>query len=47
MNSFELQLDPTNHWVGLAKIIPWDKMVAIYDKKFNKSKTVGAPGINA
>jgi len=43
METFDLKLDETNRWVQLAKILPWDKMVEVYQKKFNK--TLGAPGV--
>lgn len=37
METFDLKLDETNRWVQLAKILPWDKMVELYQKKFNKT----------
>lgn len=43
METFELKLDQNNRWIQLAKILPWDKMVEAYQKKFNK--TVGPPGV--
>jgi IS5 family transposase len=43
---FTKHLDPSNRWVRLAKQIPWDKIVNIYQKQLNNSIT-GAGGINA
>ena len=42
---FDQNLDPTNRWVLLAKNIPWDKLVNIYEKQLGKSN-FGASKIN-
>jgi hypothetical protein len=42
---FTKHLDPYNRWVKLAKLIPWDKIVNVYQKQLNNSIT-GADGIN-
>jgi len=42
---FTKYLDPYNRWVKLAKLIPWDKIVNVYQKQLNNSIT-GAGGIN-
>ena len=39
---FEQKLDGTNRWLHLAKKIPWDEIVPIYDQLF-KSKEGRAP----
>jgi hypothetical protein len=38
------QLNPTNRWVKLAKIIPWDELSQVYSQKM--SKKMGRRGIN-
>ena len=43
-NLCQLQLDPTNRWVQLAHLLPWDRMVSIYQKHF--SVDMGAKTIN-
>lgn len=43
-NLHQLQLNPQNRWVQLAALLPWDKMVSIYSKKF--SKQMGAGTVN-
>lgn len=43
---FDQNLDPTNRWVIMAKNIPWDKLVRIYDSKIGKSN-FGASKINS
>lgn len=42
---FSQQLTCENRWVVLAKKIPWDILVSVYQKKLNNTKT-GADGIN-
>lgn len=42
---FTKHLDPYNRWVKLSKLIPWDKIVNVYQKQLNNSFT-GASGIN-
>ena len=39
-----IQLDPTNRWIVLAGLFPWDELVKGYRKKF--SEGMGAKGIN-
>jgi transposase, IS5 family len=41
---YQLQLNPNNRWIQLAALLPWDKMINIYKKKF--SREMGAPSIN-
>ncbi len=42
---FTKHLDPCNRWIRLAKQVPWDKIVNVYQKQLNNSMT-GAGGIN-
>ncbi len=42
---FHNHLNPANRWVVLAKRIPWDELVNVYQRQMNNSKT-GADGIN-
>ena len=42
---FSKHLDADNRWVRLARQIPWDKIVNVYQKQLNNSIT-GAGGIN-
>jgi len=42
---FSKHLNPLNRWIVLAKKIPWDEPVGVYQKQMNNSKT-GADGIN-
>lgn len=42
---FSQKLTSENRWVILARKIPWDCLVSVYQKKLNNSKT-GADGIN-
>ena len=41
---YELALDPTNRWIQLADLLPWDRMVGLYAQRMNR--TQGAPAIN-
>ena len=41
---YQLGLNPGNRWIQLAALLPWDKMVGIYKKKF--SREIGAPSVN-
>lgn len=34
-NLCQLELDPGNRWIQLGALLPWDRMVAIYQKKFS------------
>jgi len=42
---FSKHLNPLNRWIVLAKKMPWDELVGIYQKQMNNTKT-GADGIN-
>jgi transposase, IS5 family len=42
---FSKHLNPLNRWIILAKKMPWDELVNVYQKQMNNSKT-GADGIN-
>jgi hypothetical protein len=42
---FSKHLNPLNRWIILAKKIPWDELVGVYQKQMSNSKT-GADGIN-
>jgi len=43
-NLCQLQLDPGNRWIQLGALLPWDRMVEIYRKKF--SPDMGAQATN-
>ena len=43
--TFENQLDPSNRWVKLAELIPWDELASSYYKLMNSS--MGAPSKDA
>lgn len=43
-NLCQLELTPGNRWVQLGALLPWDRMVEIYQKKF--SPTMGAQAVN-
>ena len=43
-NLCQLQLDPSNRWVQLAHLLPWDRMVSIYQNNF--SVDMGAKSID-
>ena len=43
---FAQHLDPENRWVVLAKKIPWDTLVSIYQNKMGNGNT-GAAGLNS
>lgn len=42
---FYEQLDANNRWVRLAKQIPWDDLVSLYQKR-NAQKATGRPSLN-
>jgi transposase, IS5 family len=42
---FDQHLNPSNRWVVLAKKIPWDSIVGVYQSQMQNSET-GADGIN-
>lgn len=41
---FQTSLDPTNRWVQLSKVVPWDRFAAIYIKAMNAE--FGRPGVS-
>ena len=41
---FEHQLTIENRWVKLAKLLPWDSVISLYNKKFSSKE--GRPPIN-
>ena len=41
---YQLNLDPSNRWIQLASIMPWDDMVKHWTSQYSKS--MGAAGIN-
>lgn len=43
-NLCQLALDPGNRWIQLGALLPWDRMVGIYQKKF--SSYMGAEATN-
>ena len=43
---FAQRLNPANRWVVLARKIPWDSLVSVYQSQMHNNKT-GADGINA
>lgn len=42
---FSRHLNPDNRWLVLAKKIPWDNLVKVYQQQLNNSKR-GADSIN-
>lgn len=42
---FERALNPDNRWVRLAKLLPWDDLIAIYRKHFPEKQT-GRPDLS-
>ena len=43
-NLCQLQLDPNNRWIQLGALLPWDRMVEVYAKRF--SPNMGAKAVN-
>lgn len=43
-NLYNLHLSPTNRWIQLGYLLPWDQLVKVYMSRFDIYK--GAPGIN-
>ncbi|HLR76602.1 MAG TPA: IS5/IS1182 family transposase, partial [Balneolaceae bacterium] len=41
-NLCQLDLDPGNRWIQLGALLPWDRMVGIYRKKFSPNMGAGA-----
>ena len=38
-------LDPSNRWVVLSSLIPWDELVSLFNKR-NPPKSTGRPSLN-
>ena len=38
-------LDPSNRWVVLSSLIPWDELVSLFNKR-NPPKSTGRPALN-
>lgn len=38
-------LDPSNRWVALSTLIPWDELVSLFNKR-NPPKSTGRPALN-
>lgn len=45
-SGFGFKLDANNRWVILAKKIPWDDLVSVYNKRL-RNQSYGASGINS
>jgi len=43
-NLCQLELDPNNRWIQLGALLPWDRMVRVYAKRF--SPNMGASAVN-
>ncbi len=43
-NLCQLELDPSNRWIQLGALLPWDQMVQVYAKRF--SPNMGAKTVN-
>jgi len=43
-NLCQLELDPSNRWIQLGALLPWDRMVRVYVKRF--SANMGAVAVN-
>jgi len=41
-NLCQLELDPTNRWIRLGDLLPWDRMVEAYVKRFSPNMGAGA-----
>ncbi len=39
---FERQLDPTNRWVRMAQLVPWDKMASLFRKQMSSKRGRGS-----
>ncbi len=35
---FEVELDHTNRWVKLSKVLPWDDLLSVFDRSLPKNK---------
>lgn len=42
---FEQKLNPSNRWVLLSKLLPWDELASVYRKHFPR-KSTGRPDLN-
>ena len=38
----QLELDPNNRWIQLGALLPWDRMVEVYAKRFSLNMGAGA-----
>lgn len=43
-NLYSLELNPSNQWIQLGFLLPWDKLVKIYSSKFSEKN--GTPSVN-
>ena len=43
-NLYQLNLSENNRWIQLGYLLPWDKLVSVYMKRFNTNH--GSPGID-
>jgi len=43
-NLYNLKLDENNRWIQLGSILPWDKMISLFSKKY--SFTQGSKGVD-
>jgi len=41
-NLCQLELDPNNRWIQLGSLLPWDRMVEVYAKRFSPNMGAGA-----
>lgn len=41
-NLCKLELDPNNRWIQLGALLPWDRMVEVYAKRFSPNMGAGA-----
>ena len=41
-NLCQLELDPNNRWIQLGALLPWDRMVEVYAKRFSLNMGAGA-----
>jgi len=41
-NLCQLELDPGNRWIQLGALLPWDRMVQVFAKRFSPNMGAGA-----
>lgn len=41
-NLCQLELDPNNRWIQLGALLPWDRMVGVYARRFSPNMGAGA-----